>query len=152
MAAPTAYQLAAMDFLAWRVTHEWNCAKNEQKNMEQMQEVWNYIAQSPNYQGLAGMRKSTIHFLWRHTRTVTLARHQMHGWWSNGAFYANWADLPEKYKQDDSLLKTLPSGHFWVDNNGKPTTIRYFISSDCANEDASHFLVSEPILPIVAKG
>jgi hypothetical protein len=152
MAATVIKQIAAMDSLAWRTTHEWNCAKNEQKNMEQMQEVWEYITQSRNYQCLADMRKSTIHYLWRHTRTITLAQNQIHGRWLNGAFYANWCDLPEKYKRDDNLLKTLPCGHFWVDNNRRPTTIRYFISSDCADEDTSHFLASEPILPIVTKG
>jgi hypothetical protein len=151
MAATLAKQIAAMDSLAWRVTYEWNCAKNEHKNMEQMQEVWKCIAQSHNYQCLATMRKSTISFLWHHTRNITLAHNRLHGRWLNGVFCANWCDLPEKYKRDDNLLKTLPSGHFWVDNNGKPTTIRYFISSDCANEDRSHFLVSEPILPNVAK-
>jgi hypothetical protein len=152
MAAKLAKQIAAMDSLAWRTTYEWNCAKNEHKNMEQMQEVWKYIIQSPNYQCLAGCRKSTIHYLWHHTRTITLAQNQVHGRWLGGRFYANWCDLPEKYKRDDSLLKTLPSGHFWLDSNRKPTTIRYYISSDCDDEDVSHFLVSEPILPNVTKG
>ena len=151
MAATLAKQFAAMDSLAWRVTYEWNCAKNKQKNIQEMQEVWEYVAQSPNYQCLADMRKSTIHYLWHHIRQTTLAHNQIHGRWLNGAFYASWSDLPEKYKRDDNLLKTLPSGHFWVDNNGKPTTIRYFISSDCAGEDVSHFLASEPILPNVNK-
>lgn len=151
MAATLAKQSAAMDSLAWRINSEWNCAKNSYKNMEQMQEVWRHITQSPNYQRLAGMRKSTINYLWRHARETTLAQNQVYGQWLNGAFYASWNDLPEKYKRDNNLLKTLPSGHFWIDSNGKPTTIRYFISSDCAGEDLSHFLVSEPILPIVNK-
>lgn len=151
MPATLAKQYAAMDSLAWRVTYEWNRAKDQHKNTKQMQEEWKSLTQSANYQCLAGMRKSTIAFLWHHTRTITLAYNQVYGYWLNGAFYANWRDLPEKYKRDDSLLKTLPSGHFWVDNNRKPTTIRYYISSDCAGEDLSHFLVSEPVLPIVAK-
>ena len=151
MPATVAKQSAAMDSLAWRVVHEWNYAKNEQKNMKQMQEAWKHMAQSPNYQCLAGMRKSTISFLWRHTRTITLAYNQVYGHWLNGKFYANWSDLPEEYKRDDRLLKTLPSGHFWLDSNGKPTTTRYFISSDCDGEDVAHFLTREPALPGVAK-
>jgi len=151
MPATLAKQSAAMVSLAWRVTDEWDRAKNQHKNMEQMQEEWKGLTQSPNYQCLADKRKETIFFLWYHARTTTLAHNQLYGRWLNGRFYANWSDLPEEYKDSDILLKTLPSGHFWVDNNGKPTTIRYFISSDCTNEDVSHFLTREPALPDVAK-
>ena len=151
MAATLAKQFAAMDSLAWRITYEWNRAKNEHRNIQQLNEEWKNLTQLPSYQCLAAMRKSTVRYLWYHTGKVIQAHNQIHGRWLNGAFYANWCDLPEKYKRDDNLLKTLPSGHFWVDSNGKPTTIRYHVSSDCAGEDVSHFLVSEPILPIVNK-
>ena len=144
-------QSAAMIYLAWRVTYEWNRAKDEHRNMAQMQEGWEVITQSANYQCLADKRKETITFLWHHTRTITLAHNQLYGHWFKGRFYANWTDLPEEYKRNDSLLKTLPSGHFWADSNGKPTTKRYFISSDCVGEDVSHFLTREPALPDVAK-
>ena len=151
MAATLSRQFAAMDSLAWRITYEWNRAKNEHRNIQQLNEEWKNLTQLPSYQCLATMRKSTLRYLWYHTGKVIQAHNQIHGQWLNGAFYANWSDLPEKYKRDDNLLKTLPSGHFWVDSNGKPTTIRYYVSSDCAGEDVSHFLVSEPILPIVNK-
>lgn len=145
MPATLAKQSAAMDSLAWRITYEWDRAKDQRKNTEQMQEEWKNLTESANYQCLANKRKETIFFLWHHTRTTTLAHSQLHGRWLNGRFYANWADLPEEYKRNDALLKTLPSGHFWVDSNRKPTTIRYFVSSDCAGEDVSHFLTWEPL-------
>jgi hypothetical protein len=151
MPATLAKQVSAMDSLAWRVTYEWNRAKDQHRNMEQMQEEWKNLTQSPNYQCLAEMRKSTIAFLWHHTRTTTLAYNQVHGRWLHGRFYANWSDLPEECRRNDNLLKTLPSGHFWVDSNKKVTTIRYFISSDCVGEDVSHFLTREPALPDVTK-
>ncbi len=151
MPATPARQSAAMDSLAWRVTHDWNQAKDQHKSMEQMQEEWKNLTQSPNYRCLAGIRKSAIAFLWHHTRTITLAYNQVYGHWLNGRFYDNWSDLPEEYKRSDALLKTLPSGHFWVDSNGKPTTIRYFISRYCIGEDLSHFLAREPALPDVTK-
>ena len=151
MPATLAKQIAAMDSLAWRVAHEWSRAKNEHRNIQQLNKEWENLTQSHNYQCLAVMRKSTIRYFWYHTGKTTLAYNQVYGRWLNGRFYANWRDLPEEYKHNDFLLKTLPSGHFWVDNNGKPTTIRYFISSDCTNEDVSHFLTREPALPDVAK-
>jgi hypothetical protein len=145
MPATLSKQVAAMDSLAWRVTHEWSRARDERKNMAQMQEEWKNLTESANYQCLADKRKETILFLWHHTRTVTLAHNQLYGRWLNGGFYANWTDLPEEYKRNDALLKTLPSGHFWVASDRKPTTIRYFISSDCDGEDVSHFLTREPL-------
>ena len=150
MPANLATQSAAMNHLAWQITYEWNRAKNEQKTMPQMHLAWDTLTQSAKYQCLAQKRKETIFFLWHHTRTCTLAQNEIHGRWLHGKFYANWCDLPEKYKRDDSLLRTLPSGHFWLDGKGRPTAMRYFIASDCAGEDTSHFL-ARVSLPIIAK-
>jgi hypothetical protein len=132
-----------MDSLAWQATHEWNCAKNQYKTIEQMQQVWQDLTKSANYQCLAEKRKSTIFFLWHHIRNTTLSQNQIHGRCLNGKFYSSWRDLPEEYKASDALLKTLPSGHFWGDGNGQATTIRYFIASDSAGEDKSHFLAPQ---------
>jgi hypothetical protein len=151
MPASLAKQSSAMHSLAWRITYEWDCAKNDYKTMQQMQDAWQGILESANYQCLADKRKETIFFLWHHIRTTTLAKNQVHGRWCNGRFYANWCDLPEDYAYDNNLLKTLPSGHFWavVDSKGQATSIRYFISSDCENEDKSHFLpLAEPAVSV----
>ena len=151
MPATLAKQFAAMDSLAWRITYEWDRAKNEHRNIQQLNKEWENLTQSQDYQRLAVMRKSTIRYLWYHIGKTTQAYNQIYGRWLNGAFYANWADLPEEYKRNDALLKTLPSGHFWLGPNREPTTIRYFISSDCDGEDVSHFPTREPALPIVTK-
>jgi hypothetical protein len=132
-------QCAAMDSLAWRITYEWNQAKNNLKTMAQMQTVWQDTLQTGHYQCLAEKRKESVYYLWSHTRQRTLAENQIHGRWLNGKFFANWCDLPEKYKYDDSLLKTLPSGHFWL-QEGQATKVRYFISEDAKSEDAFHFI------------
>ena len=146
-------QCAAMTSLAWRVTYEWNCAKNRCLTMDQMQTVWREsIAQSANYQCLANMRKSTIRFLWDHTRNRILAENQLYGHWYKGAFYSMWPELPESVRYDEQLIKTLPKGHFWLDGNRQATTIRYWLSPDSASEDRTHFLApSEPVLPNVTK-
>lgn len=142
MSATIAQQTAAMDSLAWRISHEWNCAKNRQRTMAEMQQVLqDSILHSAHYQCLAFKRKETISFLWHHTRNKTLAENSIYGWWASGQFYYSWSDLPEPYKHDDSMLKTLPCGHFWVDGDRKATTIRYFVSPDSAAEDRTHFLV-----------
>lgn len=146
MAASLSKQVAAMDTLAWRVTYEWNRAKGHYKTIETMQAAWQCLTQSPQYQCLADKRKESIHFLWHHTRTRVLAENQVLGRWCDGVFYANWCDLPEEYKRNDAMLPTLPVGHFWLDDNRKATTIRYFISSDCANEDRKHFSVPSAVL------
>lgn len=141
MPAAIAQQAAAMDSLAWRISYEWDCAKNRQRTMAEMQQAWqDSILHSAHYQCLAFKRKETIAFLWQHTRNRILAQNQIYGWWFNGSFYNSWCHLPESHKHDDSLLKTLPRGHFWVDGNRETTTIRYYIPEDCANEDRTHFL------------
>jgi hypothetical protein len=140
-------QFSAMDSLAWRVTYEWNCAKNRCLTMDQMQSAWrDRILQSADYQRLAGKRKEAIRFLWYHTRNRVLAENQIYGWWLSGRFYGSWCELPESIRYDDSALAKLPKGHFWLDGNRQTTTIRYYISSDSAGEDRSHFLApSDPI-------
>jgi hypothetical protein len=114
--------------------------------MEQMQAVWrDSILQSANYQCLAEKRKETIRFLWHHTRNRILAENQLFGRWLNGVFYSSWSDLPESVRCDEQKMKQLPSGHFWLDGNRQPTTIRYFIASDSSGEDRTHFLApSQP--------
>jgi hypothetical protein len=139
MAASISKQYSAMDSLAWRIGHEWNRAKNVRKTMDQMQTVWNDLVQSAEYQCLAGKRRETIFFHWHYTRTYMLSQNQVQGRWCNGCFFHSWCDLPEEYKASDSLLKTLPSGHFWLNGDGQATPSRYFVSSDCANEDERHF-------------
>ena len=134
-----------MDSLAWRVTYEWNCAKNRCLTMADMQRAWtDSIAQSANYQCLAEKRKEAIRFLWHHTRNRILAENQMYGHWYQGSFYSNWSDLPESVRYDEKLLKSLPAGHFWLDGNRQATTIRYFISADSAGEDRAPFLAPQP--------
>jgi hypothetical protein len=137
-----AKQSVAMDSLSWRIAHEWNRAKNDRKTMDEMHKVWQYITSSPNYQCLAVKRKETIFFLWHHVRTQTLAQNEMYGRWLHGKFYTSWSDLPERYKASDTLLKRLPSGHFWLDENGQATMCRYFVPSDSVGEDRSHFTAS----------
>ena len=139
MAASIEKQCSAMDSLAWRIGHEWSRAKAERKTMDQMQTVWYDLVQSAHYQCLAGKRRETILFHWQHTRTCTLSQNLHHGRWFNGHFFSSWCDLPEEYKASDSLLKTLPSGHFWLDGDGQATPSRYFVSGDCANENQKHF-------------
>jgi hypothetical protein len=138
MAASLDRQVSAMDSLAWRISYEWNQARNGQKIMKQMHTVWKDIQESAHYQCLADKRKESAYYLWYYTSRRVLAESQLWGYWYKGEFFANWCDLPEKYKYDDSLLKTLPSGHFWA-RDGQATTIRYFVSEDCAGEDKSHF-------------
>jgi hypothetical protein len=141
MSSSLATQTAAMDSLAWRVSYEWNRAKNRQLTMTEMQQVWqDSVAASADYQGLAFKRKEAIRFLWHHTRNRILAENQVYGWWANGSFYHCWTDLPETFKCDDSLLQTLPRGHFWLDGNRKATAIRYFIPADRAAENRCHYL------------
>lgn len=130
-----------MDSLAWRITYEWNRAKNHCLTMDQMQNAWrDGILQSANYQCLVGKRKETIRFLWHHTRNRILAENQIYGWWMDGQFYGSWCDLPESVKYDDNALAKLPKGHFWLDGNRQATTIRYFVSPDSEGEDRTHFL------------
>ena len=134
-------QSAAMDSLAWRITYEWNRAKNHCLTMDQMQSSWrDSILQSANYQCLAEKRKETIRFLWHHTRNRILAENQIYGWWLDGKFYGSWCDLPEAIRYDEEALAKLPKGHFWLDGNRQATTIRYFIPSDSEGEDRTHFL------------
>jgi len=143
-------QSSAMGQLAWRITYEWNCAKNRCLTMEQMQTVWrDHVLQSADYQCLAEKRKETIRFLWHHTRNRVLAENQGYGHWFNGAFYASWCDLPESVRYDEAKIKTLPKGHFWIDGNRQVTTIRYFISADSTGEDCSHFLKPAVALPVI---
>jgi hypothetical protein len=146
-------QCAAMNSLAWRVTYAWNCAKNRCLTMNEMQAVWREsIAQSADYQCLANKRKSTICFLWHHTRNRILAENQLYGYWYKGSFYSMWSDLPESVRYDEQLTRALPQGHFWLDGNKQATAIRYFISADSASEDRTHFLAPfEPVLPNVTK-
>lgn len=139
-------QISAMDSLAWRVTYEWNQAKNNLKTMAEMHKVYQDLCQSAKYQCLADKRKESIRFLWQHTRVRIQAENQIHGRWYDGRFYAHWCDLPESIRYDNAALAKLPSGHFWADKDRQATAIRYFISSDCAGEDAAHFLP----LPAVA--
>jgi hypothetical protein len=127
-----------MDPLAWRITYEWNQAKNNLKTIAQMQEVWKGLLQAEQYQCLAGKRRESVRYLWEHTRQRTLAENQVHGRWLNGEFYANWCDLPEEYKYDDNLLESLPSGHFWL-HEGQVTKVRYFVPENARKEDAYHF-------------
>jgi hypothetical protein len=139
-----------MGQLAWRITYEWNCAKNRCLTMEQMQAVWkDHVLQSADYQCLAEKRKETIRFLWHHTRNRVLAENQCHGRWLNGVFNSSWCDLPESVRYDEAKIKTLPTGHFWLDGNGQVTTIRYFISADSTGEDRSHFLKPVVELPVI---
>lgn len=139
MPASTGKQYAAMDSLAWRITYDWNQAKNKLKTTDDMQKAWQDIKESAKYQCLADKRKESVRYLWDHTRQRTLAENQIWGRWLNGQFFTNWCDLPEKYKYDDNLLKTLPSGHFWM-KDGQATRVRFFISEDSRNEDRSHFI------------
>jgi hypothetical protein len=133
-------QHASMDTLAWRVTYEWNRAKNRCLTMDEMQTAWrDSIAQSAHYQCLADKRKETINFLWHHTQNRILAENQIYGYWYEGAFYSNWSDLPESVRYNEELLKNLPVGHFWLDGNRKATTIRYFIGNGCRGEEKTHF-------------
>jgi hypothetical protein len=134
-------QSAAMDSLAWRTTYEWNRAKNYCLTMDQMQSTWrDGILQSAEYQCLAEKRKEAIRFLWHHTRNRILAENQLHGWWLDGRFYGSWCDLPESIRYDEAELAKLPTGHFWLDGKRQATTIRYYVSSDSAGEDRTHFL------------
>ena len=139
MAASISKQCSAMDSLAWRIGYEWGRAKNELKTMEQMQAVWLDLVGSAHYQCLAGKRRETIFFHWHHTRTRVLSQGQVHGRWFEGSFFTSWCDLPGEYKANDALLKTLPSGHFWLDANGLVTASRYYIPSDSADENNRHF-------------
>ena len=131
-------QYAAMDSLAWRITYEWSQARNNLKTIAQMQTAWRDLLQAGHYQCLAEKRRESVSYLWHHTRQRTLAENQIHGRWLNGKFFLNWCDLPEKYKYDDSLLKTLPSGYFWL-QEGQATKVRYFVPEN-ASEDAFHFV------------
>lgn len=141
MATSTEKQVSAMDSLAWKISYEWNRAKNRCLTMADMQKAWtDSIVQSANYQCLAEKRKETIRFLWHHTRQRILAENQLWGHWLNGAFYSNWCDLPESVRYDEQKMKTLPKGHFWIDGNREATAIRYFVSDDSAAEDRTHFL------------
>lgn len=149
MAAKLAKQQAAMDSLSWRISYAWNRAKDQQKTIEEMQREWQDLKQSADYQCLAEMRKFAIWHLWDHTRKITLAQNQIYGWFCEGVFYSSWSNLPEKYRHDDNLLKTLPSGHFWGDGAGSVTKTRYFLHSESSGEDSSHFLAAEPSLAIV---
>lgn len=149
MAARLARQIAAMDSLSWRISHAWNCAKNQQKNIDEMHKEWKDLKQSLDYQCLAEMRKFAVWYLWDCTRKITLAQNQVYGWFCEGVFYSSWSNLPEKYKSDDNLLKTLPCGHFWMDGTGNATKIRFFLHSESSGEDSSHFLAAEPSLAIV---
>jgi hypothetical protein len=105
-----------------------------------MNQILDDLVKSEQYIRLADKRKATIIFLWNRIRNQTLAKNQLWGRWLDGIFYSNWCDLPDEYKYNDNLLKTLPSGHFWLDGNRNVTTIRYFISRDCAGEDRKHFI------------
>lgn len=153
MPVSVAKQTAAMHSLAWRITYEWNRAKNHCLTMTETQSAWQgHILQSANYQCLADKRKEAIRFLWHHTRNRILAENQIYGWWFNGRFHSSWCDLPESIRYDEKQLGKLPRGHFWLDGNRQATTIRYFICADSAGEDRAHFLpAAEPVLPIVTK-
>lgn len=149
MAAKLAKQTAAMDSLSWRISYAWNCAKNQQKTIDEMHKEWKDLKQSLDYQCLAEMRKLAIWYLWDYVRKTTLAQNQIYGWFCEGVFYSNWSNLPEKYKNDDNLLKTLPCGHFWIDGTGNATKVRYFLHSESSGEDPGHFSAAEPSLAIV---
>ncbi len=143
-------QSGAMEQLAWRITYEWNCAKNRCLTMDNMQTAWkDWIVQSAHYQCLAEKRKETIRFLWHHTRNKVLAENTIYGHWLNGSFYSSWSDLPESVRYDEAKIKTLPKGHFWGDGKGNATTIRYFISADSTGEHRSHFLKPAVSLPVL---
>lgn len=73
----------------------------------------------------------------------------MYGHWLHGAFYSSWDDLPDNVKYNETELGRLPKGHFWLDGDGKATTIRYFLPSDSSSEDRSHFLAPLESLDIV---
>ena len=135
-------QFSIMDSLAMRISFEWNLAKNNYKTIGEMHKIYNDIVQNTNYTCLAEKRKETIRFVWGHTRKLTLAKNTIFGRWYKGEFYANWCDLPEQIKYNQTLVDSLPSGHFWIipETNGEVvTTIRYYISTDSENEDKSHF-------------
>jgi hypothetical protein len=138
MAADLSKQVFAMDSLANLIIYEWRIAAEKNKVMSDMHRVWQDITKSIHYIGLADKRKECIHFFWHQTRNRILAENNIHGRWLDGKFYARWDELPEEYKYNDSLLKTLPAGHFWLDANKNPTGVRYFISSDCKGENKKH--------------
>ena len=142
MAADLSKQVSAMDSLANLIIHEWRIAAEKRKVSSDMYKVWRGITKSIHYTGLADKRKECIHFFWHQTRNRVLAESRISGHWLNGCFYARWDELPDEYKYNDSLLKTLPSGHFWLDADKNPTGIRYFISSDCKGEDRKHLPTS----------
>ena len=141
MTAKLDRQFGIMDSLAWRISYEWNLAKNKYKTMGEMHKIYNDIVQNTPYTCLAEKRKETIRFLWHHTRNLTLSQNTIFGRWYKGKFYANWCDLPEQIRYNQTLVNSLPSGHFWIipETKGEVTTIRYFISTDSENEDESHF-------------
>jgi len=140
MASKLDKQFTAMNSLSWRITYEWNKAKNEFLTIDQMQKIWqDIIKHDANYNCLAEKRKETIRFLWFHIRQITIAHNQLFGRWYNGKFYNHWMDLPEEIRHDDNMLAKLPSGHFWLDRNGQATRMRYFISKDSIGEDVKHF-------------
>jgi len=146
MAAKLAKQTAAMDSLAWRITHEWNQAKDRHFTMDRMQSTFKHgILESAQFQCLADRRKETIRFLWHHIGRTIQAHNQVYGWWYHGRFHSCFTELPESLSCDDLELAKLPCGHFWKDAAGNATTVRYFIPAERAmTEDLSHFLASEP--------
>lgn len=153
MAAKLAKQIAAMDSLAWRITYEWNQAKDRYFATDRMRSAFKHgILESAQFQCLSDKRKETIRFLWYHTGRAIQAQNQVYGWWYRGRFYGCFTELPESFRYDDAKLAKLPCGHFWRDAAGNATTVRYFIPVDRETlEDVAHFLASEPSLPIVNK-
>ena len=135
-----------MDSLASEIEYQWSKARDRQKTISQMQDCWHkWIGQSAKYQCLADKRKDCIRFLWHHTRARVLRENQAYGRWLEGRFYGNWADLPYNYRYSNELLKTLPSGHFWV-KDGLVTSARYFVTADrIKEEDANHFTLPRAI-------
>lgn len=142
MAATLAKQISAMDSLAWRISYEWDCAKNRQRTMAEMQSVFKHgILESAQFQCLADKRKETIRFLWYHTGRIIQAQNQVYGWWYHGRFHGCVTELPESLRRDDARLAKLPCGYFWKDADGNATIVRDFIPSDRATvEDVCHFL------------
>lgn len=144
---PVNDQLRLMDDFAWRIEHAWNQAKNLHLTMYQTHEIKDSIFKSPQMCRLAQTRQSNLDYLWYHIRRGTLAKHTIFARWYKGKAFTSWCDLPEEIRYNNELMAILPSGFFWLNEDGTISKDRYWVSEEQEQkEDASHFnQVEEPI-------